>query len=162
MTHTAAMLETAPTTPRYDLEALSRSIDSCLDCAQACTACADACLAEENVAKLTRCISLTLTCADVCAATAFALSRQMTSDDAAVRALVDSCITAGSAQTRAPAAPRNASTTQPCMLTAGSAQKPVAPANGFAASCWPAIRPLTNSFARPAAFAGRTGSYLGV
>ena len=61
---------------------------------QACTACADACLAEKNVSELTRCIGLNLTCADVCAATAFALSRQATSDDSAVRALVDACVQA--------------------------------------------------------------------
>jgi hypothetical protein len=92
MTHTAAMLETAPSASRYDLAALSRCIESCLDSAQACTACADACLAEKTVGELTRCIGLNLMCADVCAATAFSLSRQATSDDAAVRALVDACV----------------------------------------------------------------------
>src|SRR5829696_7355925 len=77
-----------------DLGALSPCIESCLDCAQACTTCADACLAEEIVGKLTRCIGLNLTCADVCAATAFALSRRATSDDLAVRTLVDACVQA--------------------------------------------------------------------
>ena len=94
MTHTAAMLKTAPSASRYDFGALSRCIESCLDCAQACTACVDASLAEKTVVELTRCIGLNLTSADVCAATAFALSRQATSDDAAVRALVDVCVQA--------------------------------------------------------------------
>lgn len=91
MSHTAAMLETAPSESRYDREALARCIESCLDCAQSCTACADACLAEETVAELRRCIGLNLTCADVCSTTAFALSRQITSDDQALRALLDAC-----------------------------------------------------------------------
>ena len=84
MTHAAAMLETAPTAPRFDRGVLARCIDACF-------ACADACLAEETVDHLRRCISLNLTCADVCSATGFALSRQIGSDDAALIALVEAC-----------------------------------------------------------------------
>jgi hypothetical protein len=43
------------------------------------------------VSDLTRCISLNLTCADVCAATGFALSRQLGSDDPAILALLEAC-----------------------------------------------------------------------
>jgi hypothetical protein len=86
--------------------------------------CADASLAEETVVELTRCIGLNLTSADACAATAFALSRQATSDDAALRAPVDACAQAcaGCAEERERHAEH---------LTAGSAQKPVAPASSL-------------------------------
>jgi hypothetical protein len=91
MSHAAAMLQTTPSASRWDLDALARSIDSCFDCAQACTASADACLGEEMVSELTRCISLNLTCSDVCAATGFALSRQISSDDPVSGALLEVC-----------------------------------------------------------------------
>jgi hypothetical protein len=94
MSHAAAMLETSPTAPRWDLDTLAGCIDSCFDCAQACTACADACLGEEMVSELTRCISLNLTCSDVCAATGFALSRQISSDDPVSGALLEACVLA--------------------------------------------------------------------
>lgn len=91
MTHTTPMLETTPSTPSFDRQALARCIDACFDCAQSCSACADACLGEESVAELRRCVRLNLDCADICEATGRALSRQTEPDVATLNAFLEVC-----------------------------------------------------------------------
>ncbi len=74
-----------------DAPSLLQFIERCLECHTVCSMCADACLAEENVAKLRRCIRLNLDCADVCAAAARVLSRSGAGDITAVHALLEAC-----------------------------------------------------------------------
>jgi hypothetical protein len=76
MTHARRMIETNPSDPAVEAEALVECIEACFDCAQACTACADACLGEQDIQMLIRCIRLDLDCADMCDATGKILSRQ--------------------------------------------------------------------------------------
>src|SRR5688572_10606155 len=47
-------------------ENLLNCLQECTDCAIECRRCADACLKEEDVNKLTLCISLDLQCAAIC------------------------------------------------------------------------------------------------
>ncbi len=94
MTHTAELLKTYPATINLDRQLLARCIDTCLDCAQACTACADADLAEETVAHLRKCIRTCLDCADICETIARVLSRQTGYDANVTRAVLEACIQA--------------------------------------------------------------------
>ena len=91
MTRTMAMLEADPSTPLLDKQLLTRCIDTCLECGQACTACADADLGEQMVADLVECARLNLDCADVCETTAKVLSRQTGYDLDLTRAVVQAC-----------------------------------------------------------------------
>lgn len=77
-----------------DMEALTRCVDACFDCAQTCTSCADACLGESNVQELVRCIRLNLDCADVCEATGRLLSRQTATDQNLLRRQLEACAAA--------------------------------------------------------------------
>lgn len=80
-----------------DAPSLLHCIERCLECHTVCSMCADACLAEENVAKLRRCIRLDLDCADVCATAARVLSRSGPGDLAALRSVLEACASACSA-----------------------------------------------------------------
>jgi hypothetical protein len=77
-----------------DAAMLQRSIESCYECAQACTACADACLSEEAVAELTTYIRSNLDCADVCSTTGRVLSRHTGYDANLTRAMLEACVVA--------------------------------------------------------------------
>jgi hypothetical protein len=91
MTKTMAMLDTDPSSPLLDKQLLARCIDTCLECAQACTACADADLGEQMATDLVKCTRLNLDCADICATTARVLSRQTEPDRGLIRAVVQAC-----------------------------------------------------------------------
>ncbi len=93
-TTTMPMLETYPQSINIDREQLAVTIDSLIDCSEACTACADACLSEDMVAELTKCIRTNLDCADVCATTARVLSRHTGYDANISRTLLEACATA--------------------------------------------------------------------
>jgi hypothetical protein len=95
MTVAAQMLETYPKgLGGVDRDALREAIESCFDCAQACTACADACLSEDAVADLTKCIRTNLDCADVCDTTGRVLSRHTGYDANVTRAVLEACVAA--------------------------------------------------------------------
>src|SRR5881396_3612146 len=85
------MLETHPAPTIGDLDALVRCIESCGDCAAACTSCADADLGEAGVQDLVRCIRLCLDCADVCEATGRIVARQTAPDVRLIRGMVEAC-----------------------------------------------------------------------
>jgi hypothetical protein len=85
------ILETHPAPAQLDREVLARCIDECLTCLQSCVACADADLAEDDVARMRRCIRLCVDCADVCDATLRQLSRQTDYEASAARAQVAAC-----------------------------------------------------------------------
>lgn len=91
MPYAQQMLETSPTQPQFEREALVRCIEACFDCGQACTACADACLGEESVNELTRCIRLNLDCADICEATGRVLTRQTAFEPQLARQMLEAC-----------------------------------------------------------------------
>src|SRR5215204_7726026 len=91
MTHARRMIDTNPSDPAVDAEALVECIEACFDCAQACTACADACLGEQDVQMLARCIRLDLDCADVCDATGRILSRQTATEPQMLSASLQAC-----------------------------------------------------------------------
>ena len=92
MTRAQQMIETSPGQAPIEAGVLSELIDSCFECAQACTACADACLGEEeHLSMLVRCIRLDLDCADVCEATGRILSRQVAFEPQMARATVEAC-----------------------------------------------------------------------
>ena len=80
------MLEAHPAPTIGDLDVLVRCIESCADCAAACTSCADADLSEGGVEDLVRCIRRCLDCADVCEATGRVVARQTVPDVSVVRA----------------------------------------------------------------------------
>jgi hypothetical protein len=88
------MLEAHPAPPVADRDALVRCIESCADCAAACTSCADANLAEGGVEDLVRCIRRCLDCADVCVATGRIVARQTEPDVGVVRAALEGCLVA--------------------------------------------------------------------
>src|SRR5512132_70133 len=92
---TMAMLDTDPSQPLLDKRLLTRGIDTCLECDQACTACADADLGEPTVADLVKCARLNLDCADMCQTTARVLTRQTGYDRDLTRAGVQACVQAG-------------------------------------------------------------------
>ena len=75
MTITAmTMLDRYPGAAVLDKQLLTRCIETCLECGQACTACADADLGEQMVADLVKCARLNLDCADMCQRTARVLT----------------------------------------------------------------------------------------
>jgi hypothetical protein len=88
----SSMLETYPgELGRIDRAKLIRCIETCIECAQACTACADADLGEERVAHLTKCIRTNLDCADICITTSRVLSRRTDYDANVTRAVLEAC-----------------------------------------------------------------------
>jgi hypothetical protein len=91
VTHARRMIETNPSDPAAEAEALVECIEACFDCAQACTACADACLGEEDLQMLARCIRLDLDCADVCDVTGKVLSRQTAFNVEMAKAALEAC-----------------------------------------------------------------------
>jgi len=91
MTTTMAMLDTDLSPTQLDKQVLARCIDTCFECAQACTTCADADLGEKMVADLVKCARLNLDCADVCGTTARVLSRQTGYDRDLTRSVVQAC-----------------------------------------------------------------------
>ena len=91
MSYAQRMAQMNPSTPGFDLAALTACIEACIDRAQACTACADACLGEQDTQMLARCIRLDLDCADLCNATGKIPSRQAASDPAMLRAARQAC-----------------------------------------------------------------------
>ena len=94
MTATMPMLETYPRDLDVDRAMLAATIDTVLECGEACTECADACLSEDSVAALARCIRLNMDCADVCSTTARILSRHTAADVAISRAVLEACVVA--------------------------------------------------------------------
>jgi hypothetical protein len=90
-TTTMEMLDRDPSRPLLDKQLLTRCIDTCLECAQACTACADSDQGEEAIATLVRCVRLNLDCADVCETTARVLTRQTGYDRDLSRSVVQAC-----------------------------------------------------------------------
>jgi hypothetical protein len=94
MTTTMAMLDAYPADSVLDKQLLTRSIDTCVECAQACTACADADMREQLISDLVKCAMLNLDCADVCDATARVLTRQTGYDPDMIRAVVQACVQA--------------------------------------------------------------------
>jgi hypothetical protein len=90
-TKTMAMLDAYPGGHVLDKKLLTRGIETCLECAQACTACADADLGEQMVADLVKCARLNLDCADMCETTAQVLTRQTGYDRDMTRAVVQAC-----------------------------------------------------------------------
>jgi hypothetical protein len=90
-TTTMPMLETYPQSINLDRQQLAFTIDSLINCSEACTACADACLSEDMVADLTKCIRTNLDCADICATTARVLSRHTGYDANISRTLLEAC-----------------------------------------------------------------------
>jgi hypothetical protein len=93
-TKTMAMLDTRAGGAVLDKQLLTRCIDTCLECLQACTACADADLGEQTVADLVKCARLNLDCADMCDTTARVLSRQTGYERDLTRAVVRACVQA--------------------------------------------------------------------
>jgi hypothetical protein len=86
------MLATHPQPASGDRDVMVRCIESCVDCAVACTSCADANLGETDLPELVRCIRRCLDCADVCEATGRVVTRQTASDVGVVRAAVEACV----------------------------------------------------------------------
>jgi hypothetical protein len=86
------MLEASPTATKLGVEAVAGAIEACLTCAQACTSCANWDLAEEEVARLSRCAALCVNCADVCIATAQVLSRPFASEHRVTHHLLRACV----------------------------------------------------------------------
>jgi len=91
--HAQAMISTHPDVRGSGStnDVLVRAIEACFDCAQACASCADACLAEPMVEQLRQCIRLDLDCADICIATGMAGSRRTGSNEAVLKALIETC-----------------------------------------------------------------------
>ena len=89
-----AMLEAHPGPTIGDRDALVRCIESCGECAAACTSCADADLGEAGVQDLVSCIRSCLDCADVCDATGRIVTRQTAPDLGVVGAALESCLVA--------------------------------------------------------------------
>ena len=89
--HAQAMISTHPDVRGNTNDVLVRAIEACFDCAQSCASCADACLAEQDVDRLRQCIRLDLDCADICIATGMAGSRRTGSNEAILRALIETC-----------------------------------------------------------------------
>jgi len=89
--HALDMIRTHPHVKGQANEALVHCIEECYDCAQSCVSCADACLGEQMVQSLTQCIRLNLDCADVCIATGSVATRRTGSNEALMRAALDTC-----------------------------------------------------------------------
>jgi hypothetical protein len=90
-TKTMAMLDVYPGDVVLDKKLLTRCIETCLECAQACTACADADMGERMVADLVKCARLNLDCAKMSETTAQVLTRQTGYDRDMARAVVQAC-----------------------------------------------------------------------
>jgi hypothetical protein len=91
MTFAAPLVQSNPSRPFGDVQALVECIQACFDCAQACTADADADLAEPQALEMLRCICLCHDCADVCLATGNLLSRQTAFDPPTAHAVLQAC-----------------------------------------------------------------------
>jgi hypothetical protein len=72
-------------------ELLVLCIAQCFACALACSSCAEDCLADERVQDLALCIRLNLDSADVCNDTGRGLVRQMSSEPARARSMLEAC-----------------------------------------------------------------------
>jgi len=92
MAYARPLLEAYPRELGVDVDVLSRCIEACYECSQACTACADADLGEEQVAELIRCIRLCEDCADVCVVAGRVASRQTERDANATRTVMQACV----------------------------------------------------------------------
>jgi hypothetical protein len=91
MMTTTAMLNAYPAETVLDKQLLTRSIETCVECSQACTACADADVREQMASDLAKCARLNLDCADMCETTARVLTRQTGYDKDMTRAVVEAC-----------------------------------------------------------------------
>lgn len=92
MEHGMQMLKTHPQPQSFiATDQLGSLLSELADCAVTCTICADACLAEQNVARLLRCIRLNQDCADVCQTTARLLARHTESDINLLRQQLEAC-----------------------------------------------------------------------
>jgi hypothetical protein len=89
--HAQQMAATHPGARGRANDALTRCIESCFGCAQACTSRADACLGERSVAELRQCIRLDLDCADVCIATGAVATRRTANQDALLVQMLETC-----------------------------------------------------------------------
>ena len=92
MTYAAPIERANLSKPSVDMNTLLEGIQTCFDCAQACTADADADLAEPQGHEMIRCIRLCLDCADVCLATGKILSRQTAFALPTARAALQACV----------------------------------------------------------------------
>ncbi|WP_420141349.1 four-helix bundle copper-binding protein [Sphingomonas sp.] len=72
-------------------EPLAEAAKHAMYCGLIATSCADACSAEDM--DMTQCIRVCLDCADVCAATARLAVRRAGSNESALRAMLQACIT---------------------------------------------------------------------
>jgi hypothetical protein len=72
-------------------EPLAEAAKHAMYCALICTSCADACSAEEM--DMTQCIRTCMDCADVCEATSRLAVRRAGSNEDALRAMLQACIT---------------------------------------------------------------------
>src|SRR3954462_3269106 len=115
------MLETHPAPTIGDLDALVRCIESCSDCAAACTSCADADLGEGDVQDLVRCIRLCLDCADVCDATGRVVTRQTEPDFGVIRPVLDAC--AAACRACGEECERHADPHEHCRICAGACRR---------------------------------------
>ena len=92
MTYAAPLIQTNPSKPSLDVNALTECIQACFDCAQACTADADDEPGRATACRqMVRCIRLCLDCADMCLATGRIISRQTAFDATVARAALQSC-----------------------------------------------------------------------
>src|SRR5919112_96089 len=84
MTQARRMIETNPSGPAVDAEALVECIEACYDCAQAC-------LGDRDIQMLIRYIRLDHDCADMCDATGKILARQTAFDAEIAKATLQAC-----------------------------------------------------------------------
>lgn len=92
--HAREMIGTHPQVRGNLNDSLIACIEECADCAQTCTTCADACLGEDGVAELVQCIRLNQDCADLCMTTCTIATRRSGSNEAVIRAVLQTCETA--------------------------------------------------------------------
>lgn len=92
MSITAEMMRTYPADIVLNRHLISRTVDSLMECQEACTACADACLSEPEFNMLRKCIRANMDCADVCGATARVLTRHTGFDAAVSVSLLMACL----------------------------------------------------------------------
>lgn len=85
------MIASHPQVQGHINEPLAEAAKHAMYCALICTSCADACSAEEM--DMTQCIRTCMDCADVCAATSRLAVRRTGSNEAALRAMLQACIT---------------------------------------------------------------------
>jgi hypothetical protein len=94
MNITDTMLRHHPHADLQRVEDYTDVLNALSFCAQVCTSCADACLAEENVAKLRKCIRTNMDCADVCDTMGRLLVRQTETPNELLHAQLHACILA--------------------------------------------------------------------